>query len=124
MGEAGKPGSDHDHRVSRSDRARRYLARQSLLVAGACGVVDVLAFVVQDLPSAGSLGWSVALAAVVVADALLATRTRWSGWVAAAAVAINAGGALLLAGPPSSLRLNEAGLLVASYRAGAWLRGA
>jgi signal transduction histidine kinase len=107
--------------VSRSDRARRFLAGQSLLVAGACVVVDVLAFVVQGLPPV-TFAWVVALLAVIVADALLATPTRWSGWVTAAAVAVNAGCGLLLGGPPS-LRLNEAGVLVASYRAGAWLRG-
>jgi signal transduction histidine kinase len=107
--------------VSRSDRARRFLAGQSLLVAGACVVVDVLAFCVQGLPP-DPVAWTVALVAIVAADALLATRTRWSGWVAAIAVAVNAGCGLLLGGP-SSLRLNEAGVLVASYRAGAWLRG-
>ncbi|GAA2513668.1 sensor histidine kinase [Winogradskya humida] len=107
--------------MSRSDRARRFLAGQSLLVAGACVVVDVLAFAVQGLPPV-TFTWVVALLAVIAADALLATPTRWSGWVAAAAVAVNAGCGLLLGGPPS-LRLNEAGVLVAAYRAGAWLRG-
>ena len=109
--------------MSRSDRARRFLAGQSLLVAGACGVIDVLAFLAQGLPSAGTVAWVVALLGVIVADALLATRTRWSGWVAAVAVGVNAGCGLLLGGPPS-MRLNEAGVLVATYRAGAWLRGA
>ncbi|MEU8656253.1 sensor histidine kinase [Actinoplanes philippinensis] len=107
--------------MSRSDRARRFLAGQSLLVAGACVLVDVLAFIAQDDP-AGTFSWVFALLAVVAADALLATRARWSGWVAAVAVAVNAGCGLLLGGPPS-LRLNEAGVLVATYRAGAWLRG-
>jgi signal transduction histidine kinase len=107
--------------VSRSDRARRFLAGQSLLVAGACVVVDVLAFIVQGSASR-PFAWFVALVAVVGADALLATRTRWSGWVAVIAVAVNAACGLLLGGPPS-LRLNEAGVFVASYRAGAWLRG-
>jgi signal transduction histidine kinase len=107
--------------VSRSDRARRFLAGQSLLVAGACVLVDVLAFIAQGDP-AGTFRWVLVLLAVVAADALLATRTRWSGWVAAAAVAVNAACGLLLGGPPS-LRFNEAGVLVATYRAGAWLRG-
>jgi signal transduction histidine kinase len=107
--------------VSRSDRARRFLAGQSLLVAGACVVIDAVSFVVQGLPSI-TAAWFVALLGIAVADALLATRTRWSGWVAAIAVAVNAGCSVLLGGP-ASLRLNEAGVLVASYRAGAWLRG-
>jgi signal transduction histidine kinase len=107
--------------MSRSDRARRFLAGQSLLVAGACALVDVLAFVAQGV-RADAFTWVVVLLTVVAADALLATRTRWSGWVAAAAVAVNAGCGLLLGGPPS-VRLNEAGVLVATYRAGAWLRG-
>ncbi|MFI5933780.1 sensor histidine kinase [Actinoplanes sp. NPDC051494] len=108
--------------MSRSERARRFLAGQSLLVAGACGVVDVLTFGLQSRSHLGTVAWFVALAGVVLADALLATRARWAGWVAAAAVAINAGCGLLLGGP-SSLRFNEAGIFVASYRAGACLRG-
>ncbi|HUQ61600.1 sensor histidine kinase [Lentzea sp.] len=101
-------------------RARTSLKRQSFVVAGVCAVADVLSFLVQGLPVDGP--WTAALLGIVVADVALAGRTRWSGAVAVAAVALNAGAALVLGGP-RDLRLNEAGLLVASYRAGAWLRG-
>ncbi|HEX7306676.1 sensor histidine kinase [Lentzea sp.] len=101
-------------------RARTKLQRQSLLVAGVCAVADVLSFLVQDLPVDGA--WMTALLGIVVVDAALASRTKWSGAVAVAAVVFNAAVALLLGGP-RTLRLNETGILVASYRAGAWLRG-
>ncbi|MFD4636067.1 sensor histidine kinase [Lentzea sp. NPDC058436] len=101
-------------------RARTSLKRQSYLVAGVCVAADVASFLVQDLPI--SVAWIAALLGIVLADAALASRTEWSGAVAVAAAVFNAGAALLLGGP-QSLRLNEAGILVASYRAGAWLRG-
>jgi len=102
-------------------RARTSLKRQSILVAAVSATADVLSFVVQDIPV--SAAWITALLAIVAADAALASRTKWSGAVAVAAVAVNVLAALLLGGP-RGLRLNEAGVLVASYRAGAWLRGA
>lgn len=95
----------------------RRLAHLSWLIAAVCVITDVLVFVGQSSP--GSI---VTLVAIVVADAALATSTRWSLAVLLAAVAVNAGCAALLGGP-ESLSLNEAGLLVASYRAGAWLHG-
>ncbi len=101
-------------------RAQARLKRQSLLIAGVSATADVLSFAVQDIPV--SAAWITALLAIVAADAALATRTKWSGAVAVAAVAVNVLAALLLGGP-RDLRLNEAGVLVASYRAGAWLRG-
>ncbi|MFG1609574.1 sensor histidine kinase [Actinoplanes sp. NPDC049265] len=101
--------------------ARDRLTRQSLLIAGVCVVTDVLLFLLQDVPGEHP-AWPVVLLAIVVSDAALATPTRWSGLVATAAVAVSVGGAVLLGGVP--LDLNEAGLLVATYRAGAWLRGA
>ncbi|MFI5840910.1 sensor histidine kinase [Catenuloplanes sp. NPDC051500] len=101
--------------------AIRKLTRQSLLVAVACAAADAIAFVLQELPADGAR-WTVALVAIIAADAALATPTRWSGVVATAAVSVHAACALLLDGP-QDIRLNEAGVLVASYRAGAWLRG-
>jgi signal transduction histidine kinase len=98
------------------------LTRQSLLVTGVCVTADVLAFVLQTGVTAVGPRWIAVLIAIVAADAALATRTRWSAVVAGLAVAVNAGGAALLGGP-ESLKLNEAGVLVAAYRTGAWLRG-
>jgi len=102
-------------------RARKSLKRQSYLVAGVCAVADVLSYVVQGLPVDGT--WVAVLLGIVVVDAALAGRTHWSGVVGVVAVVFNALGALLLGGA-SDLRLNEAGVLVAAYRAGAWSRGA
>ncbi|MGW2052117.1 sensor histidine kinase [Streptomyces sp. NPDC001858] len=107
--------------MNTSARARTGLKRQSLLVAGVCVCADVLAFLLQDFPTLGA-SWAFALICVVAADAALAGRTRWSGAVAVAGVSVNVVCAVLLGGP-LHLRLNEAGILVASYRAGAWLRG-
>ncbi|MFD5826153.1 sensor histidine kinase [Lentzea sp. NPDC060358] len=100
--------------------ARTKLQRQSVLIAVVCAIADVLSFLVQDLPVDGA--WVVALLGIVAVDAALASRTKWSGAVAIVAVLFNALVALLLGGP-RTLRLNETGVLVASYRAGAWLRG-
>ncbi|MEU9454809.1 histidine kinase [Streptomyces sp. NPDC048277] len=98
------------------------LARQSLLVAAVTLVVDCLGFLLTTASSyPPPWRWAV-LAAIVVVDAALATPARMSGVVAVAqsAVAI-AGSALLLGsgGPPR--QLNDAGLLISAYRAGAWL---
>lgn len=106
--------------MSTSADAHRRPARLSLLIAGVCVVADVLAYVGQDLPTGGT--WAAVLLAIVAADVALAAPTRWSLAIIVAAVAVHVGGAVLLGGP-ESLRLNEAGILVASYRAGAWLHG-
>ncbi|GAA1657453.1 sensor histidine kinase [Actinoplanes couchii] len=98
----------------------RRLTRLSLLIAAVCAVTDVLVYLGDGRP-ASVVAW-VVLAAIVAADAAVAAPTRWSLAVLIAAVAVNAGGAALLHGD-MTLSLNEAGLLVASYRAGAWLHG-
>ncbi|SDS68053.1 sensor histidine kinase [Actinoplanes derwentensis] len=100
--------------------SNRRLTHLSLLIAAVCAVADVLVFV-GDVPGGGP-AWIVTVVAIVLADAALATPTRWSLAVIVAAVAVNAGSAMLLGGP-ETLSVNEAGLLVASYRAGAWLHG-
>lgn len=92
------------------------LKRQSLLVAGVCVAVDGFAIVLHGMDS-----WScwVALIATVGANCALAAPARLSGWVALLHAVVRVGVILL----PAPSAANEAGMLIASYRAGAWLRG-
>ncbi|WP_432826023.1 sensor histidine kinase [Dactylosporangium sp. CA-092794] len=95
--------------------------RQSLLVAAACLAADTLEFVVGgDGP--GGWRWWAALTMIVLADAALATAARLSGAVAVLAAAVRVLSPLLLGGTAAP-DANEAGSLIAGYRAGAWLRG-
>lgn len=97
------------------------LARQSLLVAAVTLVVDCLGFLLAQTSHAVTAGnWAV-LAAVVLVDAALATSPRLSGVVAVAQAAVAVGGVALLPGRHPMPQLNDAGLLVSAYRAGAWL---
>lgn len=89
---------------------RRSLVGQSVLVAAVCLIVDSVDFVVGGglhIPHGPLL-----LLMIVAVDAALALPARYSGWVALA----HALSAALLGG-------TDAGLLIAGYRAGAWLRG-
>ncbi|WP_156758634.1 sensor histidine kinase [Actinokineospora pegani] len=96
------------------------LRRESLVVAVLCAVADtgVLLLLCPDLGQ----GWGPAVvAAVVLADLALATPDRFSGWVAAAHAALLVLGPMLLSPVGWYRGGNETGLLVAGYRAGAWL---
>ncbi|MFF4595331.1 sensor histidine kinase [Amycolatopsis sp. NPDC001319] len=98
------------------------LARQSLLVALVCLVCDVALFTLRGpLPEAGWRGW-VVLAGAVIVDAALAGAARYSGWVAAGHAALFVAAPLLLCTCTGFVVGNNAGILVAGYRAGAWLR--
>ncbi|MGI5499147.1 sensor histidine kinase [Lentzea sp. CA-135723] len=102
---------DGDRPVARS------LVRQSIVVAAACAVTDVVSFATR-----GPDPWSanlLFLAGIVVADAALATAPRLSGWVALVHAVLMPVLAVVLPGRSASI----AGQLVAAYRAGAWLRG-
>lgn len=99
------------------------LARQSLLVASVCLLVDVAAFLTAGPPSQlRAHDWAI-VGAVAVADAALALPARHSGWVALAHAVVRLGAAGVLVGSPPGTQINDAGLLIAAYRAGAWLRG-
>ncbi|MFJ5987154.1 sensor histidine kinase [Lentzea sp. NPDC092896] len=95
----------------------RSLARQSIMVAAACLVTDVVSFATRG-PELGSANL-LFLAGIVVADAALATAPRLSGWVALVHAVLVPVLALVLPGRSAS----TAGQLVAAYRAGAWLKG-
>ncbi|MCW2637812.1 MAG: hypothetical protein JWP76_118 [Dactylosporangium sp.] len=99
------------------------LARQSLLVAAVCLLADVAAFLTAGPVSQfRPLDWAV-LAAVAVVDAALALPARHSGWVALAHAVVRFAAAGLLSGSTIGTSANDAGFLIAGYRAGAWLRG-
>ncbi|MEV4599429.1 histidine kinase [Amycolatopsis sp. NPDC049253] len=98
------------------------LARQSLLVALVCLVCDVSLFALRGpLPEGGWRGW-VVLAGAVVVDGALAGAARYAGWVAAGHAALFVAAPLLLCTCTGFVVGNNAGILVAGYRAGAWLR--
>ena len=101
---------------------RTTLARQSVLVAAVCLIADVGKFL---LVSPGHLGVAAigSLLAIIVVDLALAGPARLSGWVAVAHAVVRVGVPLLLA-PPLAYHANDAGMMIAGYRAGAWLLGA
>ncbi|MFE2037039.1 sensor histidine kinase [Streptomyces scopuliridis] len=97
------------------------LTRQSLLVAVACVVADALSFWFEGVPSyPGPWHWLV-LAAIVAVDAALASAARRSGVVALAQAALLMICAVFLPDGRPLPELNDAGLLISAYRAGAWL---
>ncbi|MCK2245058.1 MULTISPECIES: sensor histidine kinase [unclassified Crossiella] len=93
----------------------RSLSRQSVLVAAVCTLTDSLLFLMtgcgRNWPE-----WA-ALAAVVLVDAALAGPARHSGVLAALH------GLVQMASPLLMVPGNDAGLMIAGYRAGAWLSG-
>lgn len=98
------------------------LRRQSLLVALVCVVCDGALFALRGpLDAAGWQAWVVLLGGIAV-NAALAGPARYSGWVALAHAVLFAGGPLLLGHLPAAEIGNNSGILIAGYRAGAWLR--
>ncbi|RSM43428.1 two-component sensor histidine kinase [Amycolatopsis balhimycina DSM 5908] len=101
---------------------RGSLRRQSLLVALVCVVCDAALFSLRGpLGEAGWRAWVVLLAGIGV-NAALAGAARYSGWVALAHALLFAGAPLLLCTCQGYVTGNNAGLLIAGFRAGAWLR--
>jgi signal transduction histidine kinase len=94
-----------------------------LLVAAVCLLADVAAFITAGpVSQLRALDWAV-LAAVAVVDAALALPARHSGWVALAHAVVRFAAEGLLGGSTIGRQANDAGSLIAGYRAGAWLRG-
>ncbi|WP_307867940.1 sensor histidine kinase [Umezawaea beigongshangensis] len=100
---------------------RRSLVGQSLLVAATCAVVDVASFVLSE---PAPFGWreQVLVVLILAVDGALATSARRSGLVAGAHALLLVAASLLLG--PGGQQVNDAGVLIAAYRAGAWLGGA
>jgi signal transduction histidine kinase len=98
---------------------RGTLARQSLLVSGLCVVADVgYVFYVDCFPT--TVMQLVTLLAIIGVDLWLAGPARLSGWVAVAHGLVRVLAVLAIAPHAGG---NTAGLMIAGYRAGAWLRG-
>ncbi len=99
------------------DSIKLPLRHQSWLVAAVCMVADG-GFVLYS----GGPAWrtGVVLVITLAVNAMLAGPARLSGWVAAAQAAVPL---ILLVTVGDRIYANEAGLLIAGYRAGAWLRG-
>ncbi|MBP2331059.1 signal transduction histidine kinase [Kibdelosporangium banguiense] len=93
------------------------LKRQSWLVAAVCMVADGAAVVLY-----GCVTWQnwLVLFVTLAVDAALAGPARLSGVVAVAHAAVPVGMALLTGWRSPA---NDAGILIAGYRAGAWLQG-
>jgi len=103
------------------------LRRQSILIALLCTVVDGALFYVLDVsgqPLVPAL-W-LAATAIALVDLALALPAATAGWVAVAHGVVRCGVAVLLvsaAGTSDGGVGNATGLVLAGYRAGAWLRG-
>jgi signal transduction histidine kinase len=100
---------------------RTTLARQAVLVAAVCLVADVYNFL-RVSPGHWGVAAIGSLLAVIAVDLALAGPARLSGWVAVAHAAVQIGVPLLLT-PPLAYHANDAGMMIAGYRAGAWLLG-
>ncbi|OXM50581.1 sensor histidine kinase [Amycolatopsis alba] len=97
------------------------LARQACAVAAVCLVADAGLFLISGPPL--SLGWQawVVLIGGILANTALAGPSRYSGWVSAAHGALLIAAPLLLYPFDHYLQATHAGVLIAGYRAGAWL---
>ncbi|MFD6065826.1 sensor histidine kinase [Amycolatopsis lurida] len=97
------------------------LARQAWAVAAVCLVADAGLFLIAGPPL--SLGWQawVVLLGGILANIALAGPSRYSGWVSAAHGALLTAAPLLLYPYDDYLQATNAGVLIAGYRAGAWL---
>ncbi|WP_089924804.1 sensor histidine kinase [Lentzea albida] len=99
------------------DSVKVPLKHQSALVAVVCMVVDGGFVLLDREPLPQTL---VVLFLTLAVDAMLAGPARLSLWVAAAQAAVPV---LVLVTIGNGIDSNDAGLLIAGYRAGAWLRG-
>ncbi|MFI9448769.1 sensor histidine kinase [Amycolatopsis sp. NPDC052450] len=97
------------------------LARQAYAVAAVCLVADAGLYLIGGPPL--SLGWQVWVVLVggILANAALAGPSRYSGWVSAAHAVLLVAAPLLLYPYDHYLQATNAGVLIAGYRAGAWL---
>ncbi|MEU6603484.1 histidine kinase [Streptomyces shenzhenensis] len=99
------------------------LTRQSVMVAGFCLLADTLTFYGAGAREYPAVSFWCLLTGIALADAALATPARLSGAVAFAHAALAVAGVLLLPGGGPLPDTNDAGMLIAAYRAGAWLNG-
>ncbi|WP_330276462.1 histidine kinase [Lentzea sp. NBC_00516] len=93
------------------------LKHQSWLVAAVCMVVDGGFVLLDGEPLHQTV---IVLTLTLAVNAMLAGPARLSLWVAAAQAAVPV---IVLVSMNNGIDANDAGLLIAGYRAGAWLRG-
>lgn len=97
------------------------LAWQALLIAVVCTVSDAVVVILLGAPlESGWEAWAI-LAATIVADLALAAPPWTSGLVAIGHSVLYPLAPLLLNDLPGAEVANTAGMLIAGYRAGAWL---
>lgn len=102
---------------------RGSLTRQSLLVAGVCLVADsALYLALRASVDWGWQGWALH-GAIVLADLALVASVRHSGAVAIGQATLGLLEALLWAHGAGTRVAGSFGFAVATYQAGAWLRG-
>ncbi|NMO02021.1 histidine kinase [Gordonia sp. TBRC 11910] len=100
---------------------RRSLERQSLLVGVLAAVVDVAVFVSSGIVSAAPLAGLTMSFLLAAADLTLAARPRTTAAVAVIQVMTRIAACLLLSRYGAAGAIGDVGILVAGYRAGAWL---
>ncbi|QIS11632.1 sensor histidine kinase [Nocardia arthritidis] len=101
----------------------RSLARQSQLVALGALFADLAQLLLRFPAASGSVAYWLVCIAVIVADLALAAPARWSGRIAVAHAAVMLTAGILLYDTPARYGGNDAGVMIAGYRVGAWLRG-
>ncbi len=97
------------------------LARQAWAVAAVCLVADAGLFLIAGPPLSGNWQVWVILLGGVLANVALAGPSRYSGWVSGAHAVLLIAAPLLLYPGDFYLQPTNAGVLIAGYRAGAWL---
>lgn len=109
-----------------SDRVRDAsgsLAWQSFMVAGFCLLTDVFTLSYEGADVYPAAYFWTFLVAIVLVDMALASAARLSGVVAFAQTALAVAGTLAAPHGVPPPDLNDTGMLIAAYRAGAWLSG-
>ncbi|MFB9961981.1 sensor histidine kinase [Sinosporangium siamense] len=100
----------------------RSLTRKEILIAAGCAVADTGAVLVEGPPPVVGPRLWLALGLLVLIDAALAAPARLSGVVAVAQGTVYLFGVhLFVDGAGDARQVSSAGLLIAGYRAGAWL---
>ncbi|MEO6087453.1 MAG: histidine kinase [Umezawaea sp.] len=107
--------------LKRAGDPRVSLTRQSLLVALVCLFADAFVYLLRAPMPMGATA-VLGLLLIVVVDAALAGPARLSGVVAIGHAAVQVGIPLTL-DRPLKFCANDAGMMIAGYRAGAWLVG-
>ncbi|MEU6559903.1 sensor histidine kinase [Nocardia nova] len=102
---------------------RRSLTRQSVAVAVGAAAVDAIIFALSGILAVDPVAGGVVLVAMIAADLAFAAPPSTAAVVAVAQVVLRVVASLLLHRHGLTVRVADAGFLVAGYRAGAWMSG-